>query len=250
LASALLAACTPSRPVLPPPPIHANGGVLWHIVHDLCMADRAAPKPCVELSVSDGVEHGYAVLKDQTGIAQYLVMPTQHITGIEDGRILAPDATNYFAAAWRARQLVEDRLGVPLPRDDIGIAVNSIYGRSQDLLHLHVDCLRSDVRDALRREASRVGTRWSQRRLWLAGHRYRAIRIDGDEPGAANPFKLLAEGLAVPPSDMGAWTLVLAGANFAGGRPGFLLVAARADPAKGESASGEILQDHMCANRR
>jgi CDP-diacylglycerol pyrophosphatase len=44
---------------------------------------------------------------------------------------------------------------------------------------------------------------------------------------------------------MGAWTLVLAGNNVHG-RPGFYLMAARADPAVGERASGEELQDQAC----
>jgi CDP-diacylglycerol pyrophosphatase len=45
---------------------------------------------------------------------------------------------------------------------------------------------------------------------------------------------------------MGAWTLVMAGVEVAG-RPGFVLLAGRADPLHGEFASGEVLQDHDCA---
>ena len=37
-----------------------------------------------------------------------------------------------------------------MPRDDISLAVNSVYGRSQNQLHIHIDCVRSDVRNALR----------------------------------------------------------------------------------------------------
>jgi CDP-diacylglycerol pyrophosphatase len=46
--------------------------------------------------------------------------------------------------------------------------------------------------------------------------------------------------------EMGAWTLVLVGETDPGGRPGFYLLADRADPAHGEDASGEVLQDHDC----
>lgn len=241
-------AIVPPAPVLPPPPVHANGQVLWSIVNGKCVPDQQAnakPDPCTEVAIGGGVAKGYAVLKDRVGASQYLVMPTRLITGIEDPQLLAPGATNYFDPAWRVRGLVDQRLGTTSTRDDVGIAVNSIYGRSQDLLHLHVDCLRVDVRDDLHRQLAAVGRRWSAP-VTLAGHDYYALRIDGDDSVPIDPFAALADGLKVPPAEMGAWTLVLAGATF-GDRPGFVLLAARANPASGYDGSGEDLQDHQCA---
>jgi CDP-diacylglycerol pyrophosphatase len=130
------------------------------------------------------------------------------------------------------------------------VAVNSLYGRTQDLLHLHVDCLRVDVRDELRRSGPRIGYAWSRRHtLTLAGQPYHVIRIDGEDIAGLDPFRRLAEGMGVPRGQMGAWTLVLAGATFEGGKPGFFLAAGRADPARGDNGSGEDLQDHDCAGR-
>lgn len=242
------AALVPPAAVLPPPPVHPNGQVLWGIVNGKCVPDQQAntkPDPCAEVAIGTGVDKGYAVLKDRNGIAQYLVMPTRLITGIEDPQLLASGATNYFDSAWRVRRLVDQRLGTTLTRDDVGIAVNSIYGRSQDLLHLHVDCLRIDVRDALHGRLAAIGRSWSTP-IALAGHDYRALRIDGDDAVPTDPFVALADGLKVPPAEIGAWTLVLAGATFSDG-PGFVLLAARADPATGYDGSGEDLQDHRCA---
>lgn len=252
--SAFLAGCAAptiaprSAVVLPPPPVHANGQVLWGIVNGKCVPDQQAngkPDPCTEVSIGSGVDAGYAVLKDRVGVSQYLVMPTRLVTGIEDPQLLAPGATNYFDPAWRVRRLVDQRLGTTLTRDDVGIAVNSIYGRSQDLLHLHVDCLRIDVRDDLHRRLASLGRGWSAP-ITLAGHGYYALRIHGDDSVPTDPFTALAKGLKVPPAEMGAWTLVLAGATFSDG-PGFVLLAARADPASGYDGSGESLQDHQCA---
>jgi len=240
----------PAAPILPPPPIHANGQVLWSIVNGKCVPDQQAnakPDPCAEIAIASGVDKGYAVLKDRVGVSQYLVMPTRLITGIEDPQLLAPGATNYFDAAWRVRGLVDQRLGTTLTRDDVGIAVNSIYGRSQDLLHLHVDCLRIDVRDELHHQLAAVGRRWSAP-IALGGHGYYALRIQGNDRVPIDPFRALASGLRVPPAEMGAWTLVLAGATFKDG-PGFVLLAARADPAGGYDGSGEDIQDHQCAGR-
>ncbi len=244
------AALVPPAPVLPPPPVHSNGQVLWSIVSGKCVPDQRTngkPDPCTEVAIGGGVGTGYAVLKDRVGVSQYLVMPTRLVTGIEDAQLLVPGAVNYFDPAWRARRLVDQRLGVTLARDEIGIAVNSIYGRSQDLLHLHVDCLRRDVRDALHERLGSLGRRWSGP-VELAGHAYYTLRLDGDDHVPRDPFVLLAQGLGVRPAEMGAWTLVLAGATYADG-PGFVLLAARADPASGFDGSGEELQDHDCGGR-
>jgi CDP-diacylglycerol pyrophosphatase len=233
---------------LPPPPVHPNGQVLWGIVNGKCVPDQQAnakPDPCTEVSIGSGVDKGYAVLKDRAGASQYLVMPTHLVTGIEDAQLLAPGSTNYFDPAWRVRKLVDQRLGTTLTRDDVGIAVNSIYGRTQDLLHLHVDCLRTDVRDALHGQLATIGRRWSMP-IMLGGHGYYALRLDGDDNVPVDPFVALADGMKVPQAEMGAWTLVLAGATFADG-PGFVLLAARADPAADYDGSGEALQDHACA---
>jgi CDP-diacylglycerol pyrophosphatase len=243
-------AIVPSMPVLPPPPDHPNGQVLWGIVNGKCVPDQQAnakPDPCTEVAIGGGVDKGYAVLKDRVGVSQYLLMPTHLITGIEDARLLDPDAVNYFDPAWRVRALVDQRLGITLTRDDVGIAVNSNYGRSQDLLHLHVDCLRLDVRDALHDRLTTIGRRWSGP-LTFVGHAYYALRLDGENTVPQNPFVVLARGLNVPSGEMGAWTLVLAGATFSDG-PGFVLLAARTDPARGFDGSGEELQDHDCTGR-
>jgi CDP-diacylglycerol pyrophosphatase len=246
----LAAACTaPAGADLPPPPLpHANGQALWHVVHDHCVPDQqqgGRPAPCIEVSIAQGVERGYAVLKDQHGAEQYLVMPTMEITGIEDARLLAPDAANYFADAWRARAYVEALIGKPTPRQDMAVSVNSPYGRSQDLLHLHVDCLTPQSVAALAAALPHLERQWSHVPLTLENHPYYAMRLEGDAP--ANPFRLLAGGMPGAAKDMAAWTLVLAGATYPDGKPGFVLLAGRADPAHGDFASGEELQDHACA---
>ena len=253
VAALALAGCQTTWPVLPPPPVHAHGQVLWGIVNGQCVPDQTAhgqPAPCAAVSLADGAARGYAVLKDRDGASQYLVMPTRLITGIEDPALLAPDAVNYFAPAWDAQSWVDGKLAAPLDRRDVSVAVNSQYGRSQDLLHLHVDCLRADVRNALSYDQTQMGETWSPRIFMLAGHPYRAMRISGASLGAANPFRLLAQGMQVPPAEMGDWTLVLVGAQLddlrGGYGPGFILLAARADPAHGQYASGEELQDHAC----
>jgi CDP-diacylglycerol pyrophosphatase len=249
LAAALLLGCVSTLPSLPPPPIHPDGQTLWRIVSEQCAPNQRQhgdPAPCALVSSAGG----YAVLKDRDGVAQYLVLPTDKITGIEDAKLLAADAPNYFAAAWAARSFVQARLGGAPPRDEMGVAVNSIYGRSQDQLHLHVDCLAPGVSEALRADAPRIGRQWSSRAFSIGGHAYLIRRIEGDSLAGIDPFHLLAQQIPGAAKTMGAWTLVLAGASFRDGRPGFYLLAERADPGGGEPASGEVLQDHDCKDQR
>ncbi|HYL48496.1 MAG TPA: CDP-diacylglycerol diphosphatase, partial [Stellaceae bacterium] len=61
-----------------------------------------------------------------------------------------------------------------------------------------------------------------------------------------NPFRTLADEVPEARANMGEYTLVVAGATFAG-KPGFIVLADRADMLRGDVANGESLQDHSCA---
>ena len=135
------------------------------------MAIRSRALRSISRAASAG---GFAVLKDIRGATQFLLIPTQQISGIESRALLAPSATNYFAEAWQARRLVEKALGHAMPRDTLSLAINSELARSQNQLHIHIDCVRADIRDELRRERSEIGRRWKPLPVLLAGHRYRA----------------------------------------------------------------------------
>lgn len=225
----------------------ADPDALWTIVHDRCVPDQQQhddPAPCATVDLSAGDEHGYAVLKDINGGTQFLLIPTEPISGIESPAILAPGATNYFAAAWRARSFVDERAGQTLPRDWVSLAVNSDVSRSQNQLHIHIDCVRADVHEALTEHAREIGPVWTPFPVPLAGHLYSAIAVTGDDIDAVNPFSLLANGLSGARADMRLETLVVVGAIGADGQAGFVILADRADYTAGDTGSGEELQDH------
>jgi CDP-diacylglycerol pyrophosphatase len=229
----------------------ADPNKLWEIVHDQCVPNQQQhgdATPCAMVDLFSGVERGYVVLKDLVGATQFLLIPTAAVRGIESPELLAPDAPNYFAAAWRVRTYVEDRAHRALPRESISLAVNSMFARSQDQLHIHIDCIRPEVRDALHEYAAQVGEHWAPFPVPLAGHHYQAMRVLGEELGQANPFKLLADGVPGARKEMPRHTLVVVGATFADGDPGFIVLDDRTDPganpAASDWASGEDLQDH------
>ena len=213
---------------------------LWYIVSEQCVPDQQqfhSPKPCVLVDLATG----YVVLKDREGDTQFLLMPTARITGIESPSILAADSPNYWDAAWRARHFVDERAHRDLPRDAISLAINSESGRTQNQLHIHIDCVRLDVQAALREHGAAVGSAWAPFPAKLAGHDYMAMRIDQPDLTHTNPFTLLADGIPGARADMAHYTLVLVGAA-----DGFVLLAGRAASITNRG-SGEELQDHACA---
>lgn len=228
----------------------ADPSALWKIVNGRCVPHEESehtPSPCAEVNLADGVDKGFAVLKDREGIAQFLLIPTARISGIDDPAILATGATNYWEAAWQARYFVDETLHASLPRDAFALAINSAEGRSQNQLHIHIDCIRPDVRRTLAENLESVTTAWTLFPLPLAGHMYRSIRINGQTLGGTNPFRVLADHDSQIESHMGIQTLVLVGEVFPDGSTGFILLDDHADLAAGNRASGEELEDHSCA---
>jgi CDP-diacylglycerol pyrophosphatase len=169
-----------------------NPNALWQVVHDLCVVDLKAsgsPAPCSKVDLARGI----AVLKDIRGATQLLLIPTQRVSGVEDPQLLEPQSPNYWQAAWEARDLLAQRAGKPLRRDEIGLAINSIYGRTQNQLHIHIDCIAPDVQRTLQADESKIGPHWAVLSDELAAHHYRVMRLDGADLGSRDPFKLVAE---------------------------------------------------------
>ena len=219
---------------------------LWAVVHDVCVPDQqifANPAPCAEVDLAAG----YAILKDPSASAptQFLLVPTTRVTGIEDPVILSPGAPNYWALAWRARRYVDQRAARTLGRDDLSLAVNSVDGRSQDQLHIHIDCIKPEVKAALHAHANAIGLNWSPFPVPLAGERYLARRVEGSDLDGVNPFQLLAE-LPQAHAAIGGFSLVVTSETGAGGGVGFIVLTGRSAPGFG-NRWGEALQDHHCA---
>ena len=219
--------------------------ILWTIAHDKCVPNEEVhhdPAPCVRVDLAHGVKQGYVILKDLVGVAQFLLIPTRRISGIEAPDLLAQDAPNYWAAAWQNRHFVSARAPGKLDWDMTGLAINSSSARSQDQLHIHIDCLRPDVRTLLGQHVAEIGTNWAKLSFALAGRHYAARRLAAADLITQDPFKLLAEGLSGAGQNTAQETLAVVGVSFAHGRNGFVLLAAR-----GTFAHAEALLDHGCA---
>ncbi len=223
---------------------HPNA--LWHVVHGLCLADKrliGASAPCAYVDLA----RGFAVVRDPGGKTQVLLVPTRRLSGIEDPRLQAPGAPNYWQYAWEALRFFEKRAGrqVASRRHRHG---HQLPDRAQPAAASYPYRLRgARCPPGPGRPSERDRRHWTRLRFDLMGQRYRAIKLEGAELGDRDPFKLLYQASARARADMGAETLVVVGATFADGAPGFYLLSDRADPATGDSGAGEDLMDHGCA---
>ena len=170
-----------------PAPAQADPNALWQIVHGQCVPHVEAglgPKPCQQVDLAGGVAEGVAILKDIVGATQMLAIPTRRITGIEDLQMLAPDAPDVFGDGWKARTLIEAILKRPAPRETISLAINSKWARSQQQLHVHLDCVAVSVAAALKDYAPSLDEIWRPMTVPLNGQIYFARRlIAGDLTG-------------------------------------------------------------------
>jgi CDP-diacylglycerol pyrophosphatase len=235
-AAALLAAGLSS------PAAHgADRHALQEIVQEHCVIDwisRHDPAPCVQVVLPDPghEDSGYAVLSDRKGGAHFLLIPTRSIPGIESPVLSEPRAPNYFAFAWDARSRLADVIGHAVPRGAVGLAVNPANARSQDQLHIHVECLSPPVVRAIDEASDRLGAGWTA--LRIDGARFEARRLMGASL-ERNPFEILAQDIPDDRRAPGDYGLLVAGKQFHEG-PGFVLVA-------GTERAAELLLDSSCA---
>jgi CDP-diacylglycerol pyrophosphatase len=217
----------------------ADRDALREIVQTQCVPHWLAshsPAPCASVAVAEGrPERGFALLPDRKGGAHFLLIPTRTVSGIESEWLQDPEAPNYFAAAWETRAALGEKAGRTVPRDAVGLAVNSMRARSQDQLHIHVECVQSEVHAALLADLPHLGDDW--RPVAVPGWQLLGLRILGENLDA-NPFRLLAERLPAAKAAMGDYSLFVAGAQFADG-PGFVVLA-------GVGPGTERLLDSTC----
>lgn len=222
----------------------ADPGALWRVVRGLCVTDMRLtghPAPCARVDLAKG----YAVVNDISGGTQLLAVPTSRIPGIESPALLRADAPNYWQDAWDAKPLFERRAGRDVPREDLALAINSVDGRTQDQLHIHIDCVRRGIRRLLDKMQGRIGDHWADFDIGDVRRHYRAMRVEGADLGDRDPFKLLADDPRAR-ADMGRETMAVIGTVFADGRPGFILLADQADWTRFDKGTAEDLMDHRC----
>ncbi|HEY2020105.1 CDP-diacylglycerol diphosphatase [Paraburkholderia sp.] len=217
-----------------------DSNALWKIVDIRCVPSQQTTGTPGQCTLVD-LDKRYVVLKDIFGRSQYLLMPTDRITGIESPLILAPGAKDYWSDAWDSRHYVQQAVKRKLPDDQLGLEINSEYRRSQNQLHIHIDCMRRDVSAALAIHTHDAPGEWR----WdtIDGERYRIMRVTS-LTGADNPFRIVARDNPTP-AMMASQTILVTGAAASAGAHGWLIVNSGIDLDNG-SGTAEGLLDHAC----
>jgi CDP-diacylglycerol pyrophosphatase len=210
----------------------ASTPVIWKIVDSGC--NRGGPAGQGLTCRTGNVD---AVLKDRCGATHFLLIPTVRRVGVESPELLRQDEPNYFADAWDARELVVRAGGRDsAASDEIGLAINSRWGRSQRQLHIHIDFVDPPVRQALHQWAL-AGAQAGD--LKLAGHDYHVMHLASLQP--PTPFVRLAPASAAALPDR------LTIAVIGDGGTGFFLLSTYADVYKlNRGHAEELLVPKAC----
>jgi CDP-diacylglycerol pyrophosphatase len=228
IVAAALQACATSSPT-------GHSTALWLLVDTACNKGLN-----VVASLQCDAAHGEAVLKDRCGSTRYLLIPTARRTGIESPELLRDDEPDYFADAWAARDRVIAASGRSDVRaDELALAINSRWGRSQDQLHIHIDFIRPEVRDAIGQWRREGAPRPS---IELLGHSYRIVHVES--LAKPSPFqKAASDADTLEQRQMNTIGVVSDGAS------GFYLLFGRANLAGLDRGHAEeILISRPCAN--
>jgi CDP-diacylglycerol pyrophosphatase len=218
-----------------------HSDALWQIMIKQCLPNQRAsqhPAPCAKVDETAG----FVMLKDRVGPLQYLLMPIDKITGMEDPILLNPGTPNFLALAWQQRHFMSDKLGRPIADDDILLAVNSKYGRTQNQMHIHVSCIRPDVKHRLSDLRPPPTEGWSHVPGGLLGHDYLVRRMSETELQQREAFQLLVDEVDGARGNMAYFGLAMT--SLPDGD--FLLLVTEFDPLRLNFASPEELQDHHC----
>ncbi|HEY4038854.1 MAG TPA: CDP-diacylglycerol diphosphatase, partial [Burkholderiaceae bacterium] len=158
--------------------------------------------------------------------------------GVESPELLRDDEPDYFAQAWAARDRVISASGrSEVAADELGLAINSRWGRSQDQLHIHIDFIKPQVRDAIdlwRREGA------ARPSIELLGHSYRITHVEALQ--RPSPFQRAAGADDTREQrEMNTIAVVSDGAS------GFYVLFGRADLAHFDRGHAEeLLVDRRC----
>lgn len=239
LLAAFLAAAAMPASAAPDP----SRDVLWAALKTCVLAKRVANRtfPCLSVDLGDKDRPGSAVLRAPGEPTHIVIMPTDTVAGLEAPVLRGSAGAAYWRAALAARPFVTDALKGRLTPEEVGLAVNSARGRSQDQLHIHLDCLKPSVLAALKAHGRQVRRTWTRFPVPLAGDRFFALRVPEAEAERFNPFAAL-HGLPGGRPDLHRTSFAVVATPPGDPERGYILLAYRAP-----SASAEDVMDHGCA---
>jgi len=215
---------------------------LWKHVQQRCLIpERGRHADC---AVVDR-ERGLVLYKDAIGPSHYLVIPDHRVTGVDDPKLWDDDkAQNQWAFGWEARDIVSQAVGPPVADNLVGLAVNSRASRSQDQLHIHLDCISEAARAFVAENAAKASEGWGEFRF--QGQPVRAVLIpSSDHTLRFNAFDAVRSSLREPAriADRGVFVSYVSRRD---GPSGFMVVDQPVDGASGSTGHASDFLDRAC----
>jgi CDP-diacylglycerol pyrophosphatase len=215
-----------------------DGDGLWHVVNDLCLPMQRTlnrPFPCLDVNT----QRGFVVLRAPYDQTRLLVVPTRRVRGIESPSLLQDHMPPLWSIGWQERGRVAQAAGKPLNWNDVGMAVNSQPRRTQDQLHIHVDCVDPRLRHALAVKGPHLTSQWSTLDLAPWGDQYRIRSVSAAELDQ-NLFKLVADQVPGARTDMGQQSIAVVGLPDGQNQQRLALLV------NSDAGHAEELLDHSC----
>ena len=237
---------------------------LWEITKT-CVANflaHGSPDPCLVVDLKQGQDQGqdqtqdqtqdqgqnqgFVILKDRLGASHFLLIPTRKILGIEDPILISKEMTNFWSKAFEHLSYVPKSLNKQIPLDHLIIGINSTFARSQDQLHLHLDCLAPEVLQWLQTNGKNLAPNGGEAAVFKRA-KFRVWKIKSHE--FINPFLELAEDAGSTGFDIKKHALALVTSKDASGQFEFFVFDSMSAP-EGSPYSGgsaDLLMDRQCS---
>ena len=153
-----------------------------------CSTDLKSNPSCEYYSATDQ----FVIVKDNDPKKPdaYLIIPSVPITGIEDSKIFSRPFVNFWDYGWNEAQRY-----IKQSPDNTGLAINSVHGRDQNQLHIHISCLSPSVAQALASNDAKIGSDPTKAfQLLLGPHKnpYEVIKVKA-LTDLSSPFALVAK---------------------------------------------------------
>ena len=212
---------------------------LWDKISSQCVPNYirdGSYSPCAMVDL----KNGYVIYKVDGDKYQYLLLPTEKISGIEDPKLMGT-RRNYFYQAWQSRVFLVRKIGKNINDQDILVAINAKNERTQDQLHLHISCISEATRAAFETEALKRATfDWSHEPTEINGRSYYYRKMNLEQARDGYFFKIIKGEVDSLHMNI-AWT----GVALANLDPQtFIVLLAAGGP--GQGGAGEELEDHTC----
>jgi CDP-diacylglycerol pyrophosphatase len=212
--------------------------------------------PCIyvfrPMDATPQIGQGFSVLKDTNPSKTFgfLTVASKIVSGIDDpqvnffaGQPPSSYSRNYWASAWSALDYTVNKMyqqshqQKALGVGQMGLAINSVMGRTLNQFHIHMSCINKEVRDTLASNMAKITTKkWTK--IPIPNKQTYSVTLLTDL--TTNPFLIMrtVPGYTAP----GLETLVVTG------KPGTTNFYLLEDYTHGaDIGAGEELLDQKCA---